>query len=575
MTQLASVFLAAADTGGAYISVGKIIPVIIVLIVWARLLTWADKDEEDAHLPREALNLALLLGMVLAFALFLFMPNYAVALLAFILIFLVEVGVYLGLRNSKVGLKDLKQQISDAFKGEKKGAKVIAGAVTFINAKSGQAIAVPDTESPDKPAYDALQQLLTDPLVKGAERIDLTPADGASQVRFFVDGVPYNATSIDRTASAAAVSYIKPLAGLNVDEKRKPQTGTMKVQLEGKKKEIEVSTAGSAAGEFLKILVDPKSRFKQKIEELGMTPDQLEAVKHSVREEKGIVIVCAPRQQGLSTMLYAILRAHDAFIQHIQSIERSPDADLEGVTQNKLAASASAAEEAKQVSWTLDQEPDVFMINQIEDPDTARKLIEFVKGGAAGRRVYVGMRANSTFDALRIWRKMVGDDALAVSQLNMIICGRIMRKLCMACKVAYTPDPEQLKKLNLNPASASKLFQARREPLRDPKGNPIPCEFCKELRYNGRFGVYELLIVDEDFRNVVTSGGSENQLKAAFRKRKGKLLQEMALAAVENGDTSLAEVKRVMEAGAPAPAAGGGGGAARGAARPPVKPAAE
>jgi general secretion pathway protein E len=144
----------------------------------------------------------------------------------------------------------------------------------------------------------------------------------------------------------------------------------------------------------------------------------------------------------------------------------------------------------------------------------------------------------------------------------------------MACKVAYTPDPEQLKKLNLNPASASKLFQARREPLRDPKGNPIPCEFCKELRYHGRFGVYEIIVVDDDFRNVVNSGGSDNQLKAAFRKRKGKLLQEMALAAVENGDTSLAEVKRVMEAGAPPAAGTGGGGAGRATPRSPVKPGA-
>jgi type IV pilus assembly protein PilB len=153
-----------------------------------------------------------------------------------------------------------------------------------------------------------------------------------------------------------------------------------------------------------------------------------------------------------------------------------------------------------------------------------------------------------------MWRKLVGDDQAAMSRLNMIVAGRVMRKLCMACKVAYTPDAEQLRKLNINPANASKLFQARKEPMRDQKGNPVLCTFCQELRYNGRFGVFEVMVIDDDIKNLVTSGGSTNQLKASFRKQRGKLLQEMALSAVEAGDTSLAEVKRVMEAGQ-APAA--------------------
>jgi general secretion pathway protein E len=554
---------------GSYINIWKIVPALVVLLLWTRLMTWVDKDTDVAHLPRETVNLGLLLGLILAFVLFFFLPTYAIALPALIVVMLIEVGVYLGLRNSKVGLKDLKQEIRKAFtSGKGKQVKVEAGAVTFFD-KKNNALAVPDMEAPDRPAYDALQNLLTDPLRKNAERIDLTPGDGASQVRFMVDGVPYNATSIDRGSSSAAVTFLKPLAGLNIEEKRKPQTGTMKVQLDGKKRELEISTAGSSAGEFLKVLVEPKKRHSLRLEQLGMSAEQLQAVKASITENKGIVLVTAPRQQGMTSMIYALLRGHDAFLQHIQTLERGQDQDLEGITQNNLASNAPAAEEAKQINWLISQEPDVLMINQIEDPGTARALIDFCQNGEAegkNRRVYVGMRAGNTFDALTLWRKMVGDDQLAMSKLSMVVAGRVMRKLCMACKVAYTPDAEQLRKLNINPANANKLFQARREPMRDQKGNPVACTFCQELRYNGRFGVYEVLVVDDEIRNVVTGGGSSNQLKAAFRKQKGKLLQEMALAAVETGDTSLAEIKRVMEAGTPA-AAGAGGAATAGARR--------
>jgi type II secretory ATPase GspE/PulE/Tfp pilus assembly ATPase PilB-like protein len=173
-----------------------------------------------------------------------------------------------------------------------------------------------------------------------------------------------------------------------------------------------------------------------------------------------------------------------------------------------------------------------------------------------------------------MWRKLVGDDKVAMGNLNMIIAGRIVRKLCMACKVAYTPDADQLRKLNMNPATATKLFQARREPMRDPKGNPVPCDFCKDLHYNGRMGIFEVMAVDDEIRNAVNSGKSINEVRAAFRKQKGKLLQEVALSVVEAGDTSLAEVKRVMEAGAPpaaAPASAPASGA-KAAPRAPVRP---
>jgi type II secretory ATPase GspE/PulE/Tfp pilus assembly ATPase PilB-like protein len=158
------------------------------------------------------------------------------------------------------------------------------------------------------------------------------------------------------------------------------------------------------------------------------------------------------------------------------------------------------------------------------------------------------MRAGSVGDAISQWRKLVGDDSLALDPLRMVVNGRTVRRLCQICKVAYTPDPEQLRKLNLDPKRAGTLYQARSGPLRDKKGRPLTCPDCSELMFKGRLGVYEILPVDDEVRQVLSEGGAIAQLRTLFRKRGGRYMQEMALAHVEAGETSVSEVSRVMKA---------------------------
>jgi type II secretory ATPase GspE/PulE/Tfp pilus assembly ATPase PilB-like protein len=151
-----------------------------------------------------------------------------------------------------------------------------------------------------------------------------------------------------------------------------------------------------------------------------------------------------------------------------------------------------------------------------------------------------------------------------VKNLKMVINGRVLRKLCPSCKAGYTPDPGTLKKLNLDKVGT--LYQARTQPLRDPKGNPVSCEFCKELLFKGRMGVYEIFTIDDDVRAVIEGGGSANQLKSAFRKQRGLYLQENALLHVAVGDTSIQEVLRVMRTD------DGGSSGSSSKQRTPVKP---
>lgn len=544
---MVSVFLAEVQVGG-YISFWLVIPVLLVLLLWTRLLTWVDKDAPAAHLPRTALNSGFVGGMIAAFFLFFAVPGFLVAFPILLLVMIVEIAVYLGLRHKNVGLGDLKDQFNTWLASFKKGPKKekdLPNQVQVIG-KGGAMVPPPGSEEPMRPAYDALQNALLEPLRKGAEQIDITPSENGSAVKYMVDGVSYRGFTIDRGNAAGAVEFLKSAAGLDVNDRRKPQRGTIKLGMEGKKTEFRIDTAGSTAGEYMRLLAEPKKRHEFKLDGLGFSDAQKETLKELIQDRSGVVLVSTPKAMGLTSTLYGILRGHDAFLEHIHTIERNPDVDLEGITQNKLPGNASPADEYKLASWVMSQEPDIVMISRVEDSRTASELIKYA---VDNRRVYVGLTAPSTFDALAIWRKLVGDDKLAVQNLRLVINGRVLRKLCNACKVGYAPDPNTLRKLGMNPDKNTTLFQARTQPLRDAKGNPVPCEFCKDLRFKGRTGVYEFFSIDDEARQAIAAGTSGQQLRAVFRKQRGKFLQEEALMLVERGETSVQEVLRVMKGG--------------------------
>lgn len=550
--------LAAAPAGGGYINPIKLIVALVLLFVWLRLLNWADKDAPVSHLPRESLNSAFVAGLALAFGLFFLVPNFLLGLLAIFCVFGIEVGVYLYLRHQKVGLKDLKGELQGAFKGKGK-SKVVAEVVGDVQivTKAGL-LPGPTEDSPDVAAYQGIQSLFADPLRRNAEQMDLLPTEDGLGVRYVVDGFPYRGNSIDRGVGAEVITYIKRYAGMDINDKRKPQTGNIKLSIVGQKRELQVRTRGTTAGEQMSMSADQKTRHTLKLDQLGLSPEQAELLADTIHGNAGIVLVSAPKGGGLTSLMYAILRAHDAFLTHIHTIEREPDTDLEGITQNKLSSAASAGDESKQVRWVIDQAPDTIAMTSIEDQASAKELIRFAK---EGKRVYIGLRAGSTQDALTQWIKLVGDANLALDQVVLAISGRVMRKLCNACKVGYTPDPVTLRKLNMDPDRVSRLYQARTEPMRDPKGNPILCEFCNELRFKGRVGVYEIFVVDDDAKKATLAGIADpramaTQLKMAFRKQRARYLQEQALLVVEKGDTSVQEVLRVLKAdtGSPPPA---------------------
>jgi general secretion pathway protein E len=533
---------------GGYISIYKVVTMLVLSLVWWRLLAWVDKDALAARLPREITNLVMVGVHVLAWVLVLFLPGFWLAVAAFVLLLVASFGAYLGMRNAQVGLKDLKTEIKEIRlfgHGKKKNEEEVEEVPGFVSlaTKDGKPWRQPELDSPERPVFDTIQLMLTEPLRRGMEKLELTQIEGAMLTQYWVDGVIHNGGQFNRNAGAGAITSLKRLARLDVEEKRKPQTGTIQTTVDGKRREVQVYTAGSTAGESLRLMVDAQKRHNHSLDKLGLSAQQLDQVEAAITEPGGIVLLAAPKGQGLTSMEYAVLRRHDAFLTHIHSIERDPDDDLEGITQNKLPHSASPNDEFEKVKWVVSQEPDALLMSGVANPKSVRELIEFA---GTGKRVYIGMRSGSAVDAINDFRSMVGDDDLAVTHLRLIVCGRLVRKLCPACKQQYQPDPETLRKLNLDHAKAGQFYQARTQPMVDQKGNPVVCMFCNELRYKGRVGVFELLVVDDEVRQAVLANASVNQLRALIRKSRGRYLQEQALELVEKGETSVQEVLRAM-----------------------------
>lgn len=536
---------------GPFASGYKILALFIASLLWWRLLTWIDKDAPAARLPRELVNLGSVGAYALAFVLFLFLPGFWLAFSVFLVVLLASVGVYLAVRNQQVGLKDLGAELKsiklfsggEKTKKKKKGASEEISATVVLATRDGRAMHQPEDEAPERPAFDALQAMLADPLRRGMEKLDLAPQDASMVTQYWVDGVMYAGSQFNKTIATSAIHILKRLAGLDINEKRKPQSGTIQVILDGKRKDIEVQTAGSTVGESLRMLVDPKHRHDRTLDQLGMAPEQLQQLDTIVRDTSGIVLVAVPKGQGLTSLLYGLIRKHDAFLTHIHSIERDPEDDLEGITQNKLAKGASPNDELQQVQWVVSQDPDAILLTELGNPKSARELIAFAEGG---KRAYIGLHAGSATDAIAEWRQIVGDDDLATRQLHSVISGRLVRKLCPACKQPYQPDAETLRKLNLDHGRAQQFFQARTQPLVDQKGNPIACTFCAEMRYHGRTGVFEVMQLNDEVRHAVMSNSTPNQLRALYRKMRGRFIQEYALDLVEKGETSVQEVLRAM-----------------------------
>lgn len=540
--------------GAIYVNFFKIGVVVLATLGWAAVTAWVDRDTDVVKTKREQWNIIVIAGGAVGFAMLLFAPwkgpLYFVGLGLFLLLAGGSQLIYVIHRNNRVVPK-AKVLTVDHFKrllsgGEKKGkgGESKGMQVRLLNAE-GKPVN-PSDEDPDEVAdYDLTQGFLHDLLWRRVSDVDLVRNNDRYRMVTRVDGMASErADGLALDDGDRIVRYLKGVAGLNVEERRKPQTGKVRAALltkEGSPGEMEVHTSGSTAGERMRLRTLSGMEVL-KLPDVGLAPQRIEKLKGLIEQKHGMILVSGPRGSGVTTTLYAILRAHDAFLNNIHTMERQPLSTLDNITQNKHDRGTTDVSYARMLQTVLRREPDIVAVGECEDRETA----QIASRATEERKIYMAIEGGDAFEALTRYLQFVEDPRLASRALLGVTSQRLLRKLCTSCREAFRPDAAKLKKLNLPADKIERFFRPPTEPILDKKGNEIICENCQGTGYHGRTAIVELLIIDDAMKALIAEGATADKLKAAARRNKMYLLQEEGLFKVIEGVTSLNEVQRVL-----------------------------
>ncbi len=520
-------------------------PILFVLSLggWAWVVAFLDKDAGLYYLKRELFNLLHVVAAVVGFGLMLLVPVFWVGLPMGILVVAGSVAGYVVYRNGQVPEAEKWNASLESFhdkREQKQAAARQAKATLAVTGPDGQACAIPVPGEEDATPYMQLDQLLGFALPRNANQIDLSVDSASAKCRVHVDGVRYPQEAPEPAEAVKLVDYIKALAGMDTEDRRKKQDANIEVRLENEgTHKVRVVAAGSTKGMQLQMSINPGQHSNIPFKHLGFLPAQAEPVEALLKEPGQAVIVAAPPHHGGPTTLYSFMHEHDPYTSSLATLEDEKLFDLEGVSHNLIDPGQSGAKINEKLGTLLRADPSALMISRVADADTAKALA----ASAPEIRLYIPIPQDSTFTALQLWLKTTGDPKLAAEGLGAVIAQRLVRRLCHTCRVSYTPDPSALKKLNLPATKVGDLFRASGKIM--IKENEVQCPDCQGMGYRGRVGVFEVMMIDKAARKYIAANQLDT-LRLHLRKHKMLYLQESALAKVVDGTTDIKEVTRVM-----------------------------
>lgn len=535
--------LAELPTTGYYFSLFKLAVLLVLAVPWLYLGPWLSKDTRVVHASQEVWTLLYLAAGILGLAIWLLMPIYIVGLLVFFVLFGAALGAYVVYRNGRVpeNQKLFTREHLSSLSSPRKEKKVDITSRVKVYSQENRVVTAPPAEATaeEKEAYNLAQNLLYDVLFYRASEADITPVGQEARVRLVIDGVVSEQPTLEIPQSEAIINYLKPYAGMNPQERRRPQQGKITVDIANSPVEMILTTAGTTGGQRIQFKI--VQQFVQtQLDSLGMTPEILQKIKAITALPTGMMIVSGKSGSGVTSTLYSILRAQDAFMKQLVTMEDKPVVDLENVTQ---VAYGDSSKLPAMLATTIRRDPDLLMLDNCEDPKAAQVLLPYV----SRKMGILGLRAGTAFEALAKWIKLCGSADQAVANLHGVLCQILVRKLCPKCREEYHPDPRFLAKVNMPSQKIENFYRPPTSPLVDEKGQPYTCPTCQGNGYFGRTAVFEFLEITDDIRQLIASGASLTQIQSACRKNKMLYIQEQALRKVVEGVTSIQEVIRVTQ----------------------------
>ncbi|HAT8637378.1 TPA: type II secretion system protein GspE, partial [Legionella pneumophila] len=381
----------------------------------------------------------------------------------------------------------------------------------------------------DAPIIRLLNALFTQAIKQKASDIHIETYEDRVLVRNRIDGVLQEVLEIQRAIAPLVISRVKVMAKLDIAEKRIPQDGRISLRIGGHNIDVRVSTLPSNHGERVVLRILDKQAAQLDLNLLGMPEHTLKTVRQMIAEPHGIILVTGPTGSGKTTSLYAMLTELNQVTRNILTIEDPIEYDLPGVGQTQVNTKVQMTF-AKGLRAILRQDPDVVMIGEIRDLETAEIAVQ---ASLTGHLVLSTLHTNTALGALTRLHDMGVESFLLSSSIVGLIAQRLVRKLCSHCKTPHELRHEEKELMGLKPdADVSQVFE--------PKG----CDYCNHLGYKGRTGIYELIIVDETLRGMIHRNENIQTMENYLRPTTPSI-REDGFKRVLCGDTSLAEILRV------------------------------
>ncbi|MGF1725856.1 type II secretion system ATPase GspE [Photobacterium nomapromontoriensis] len=384
----------------------------------------------------------------------------------------------------------------------------------------------------DAPIIKLINAMLAEAIKEAASDIHIETFEKVLSIRFRVDGVLREVLQPSRKLAPLLVSRIKVMARLDIAEKRVPQDGRISLRIGGRAVDVRVSTMPSSHGERVVLRLLDKNATRLDLHSLGMTAANHANFRRLIERPHGIILVTGPTGSGKSTTLYAGLQELNGKERNILTVEDPIEFDIDGIGQTQVNTKVDMTF-ARGLRAILRQDPDVVMIGEIRDQETASIAVQ---ASLTGHMVLSTLHTNTAIGAVTRIRDMGVEPFLISSSLLGVLAQRLVRTLCKTCRQPYDADIEQKKLFGLTPSEPLTLYHAN------------GCEACNNKGYRGRTGIHELLIIDEQVQELIHAEAGEMAIEKAIRDHTPSIRDD-GLDKVKAGITTLEEVMRVTREG--------------------------
>lgn len=379
----------------------------------------------------------------------------------------------------------------------------------------------------DAPIIRLINAMFTQAIKRQASDIHIETYENEVVVRFRIDGVLHPVLELKRLIAPLVTSRVKVMAKLDIAEKRLPQDGRISLKIAQHFIDVRVSTLPSNHGERIVLRILDKQAANLNLAKLGMNDVQMQLIQQMIHEPHGIILLTGPTGSGKTTSLYAMLSELDHQTQNILTIEDPIEYDLPGVGQTQVNTKIDMSF-AKGLRAILRQDPDVVMIGEIRDLETAEIAIQ---ASLTGHLVLSTLHTNSALASITRLRDMGVEPFLMSTSLTALIAQRLVRRLCPKCKVPQTPTTDERTLLNIK-SKTKKIYV--------PQG----CEQCHHTGFQGRMGIYEIIPIDETLRGLIYRNAELPDIEQTIRPTVPSIKTD-GWNRVLAGETTMAEIMRV------------------------------